>query len=211
MQALNPTAKPMPFRTNSTSEKQNITSAALTKGNAKTATAQLKDNRPEASLQRRIQSLADQSPRTQSPLIQRMEEEELLQGKAMQRMEEEELLQGKAIQQQEKKNKTGLPDQLKSGVESLSGQSLDDVNVHFNSAKPAMVQAHAYAQGSDIHLAPGQERHLPHEAWHVAQQKQGRVQPTIQAHGVAINDNPGLEKEADVMGAKAAQMRAKKP
>jgi len=31
----------------------------------------------------------------------------------------------------------------------------------------------AYADGSDIHLAPGKERHLGHELAHVVQQKQG--------------------------------------
>src|SRR5690606_2994375 len=106
-------------------------------------------------------------------------------------------------------NNTGLPDQLKSGVENLSGYSLDDVNVHYNSAKPAQLNAHAYAQGTDIHIGPGQEQHLPHEAWHVVQQKQGRVKPTKQLKGkVNINDDSGLEKEADVMGAKALQMKS---
>ena len=103
-------------------------------------------------------------------------------------------------------NRTGLPDALKSGVETLSGQGLDDVRVHYNSAEPAKVGAHAYARGSEIHMAPGQERHLPHEAWHVAQQKQGRVQPTTERGGIAVNDDPGLETEADAMGARAAQM-----
>ena len=109
----------------------------------------------------------------------------------------------------EKPNNTGLPDNLKSGVESLSGLSMDDVKVHYNSSKPAQLNALAYAQGTDIHVAPGQAQHLPHEAWHVAQQKQGRVKPTTQAKGVAINDDIGLEREADVMGAKAAQMKPK--
>jgi len=105
---------------------------------------------------------------------------------------------------QQKKNNTGLPDNLKSGIENLSGISMDDVKVHRNSDKPAQLNAHAYAQGTDIHLAPGQEKHLPHEAWHVVQQKQGRVQPTKQLKGkVNINDDSGLEKEADVMGAEA--------
>ncbi|UII33646.1 DUF4157 domain-containing protein [Fulvivirga ulvae] len=102
-----------------------------------------------------------------------------------------------------KNNNTGLPDNLKSGIENLSGHSMDDVKVHYNSDKPAQLQAHAYAQGTDIHLASGQEQHLPHEAWHVVQQKQGRVQATTQLKGVSINNNAGLEKEADVMGAKA--------
>lgn len=109
---------------------------------------------------------------------------------------------------QRQENKTGLPDNLKSGVENLSGHSLDDVKVHYNSSQPASLQAHAYAQGTDIHVAPGQEKHLPHEAWHVVQQKQGRVQPTKQLKGTTnINDDQGLEKEADVMGAKAMQMK----
>jgi len=101
-------------------------------------------------------------------------------------------------------NSTGMPDNLKAGVESLSGMSMDHVKVHRNSDKPAQLNAHAYAQGSDIHVGPGQEKHLPHEAWHVVQQAQGRVQPTRQMKGkVNINDDTGLEKEADVMGAKA--------
>ena len=114
-----------------------------------------------------------------------------------QKHEEEEPLQRKA-------NNTGLPDNLKSGIENLSGYSMNDVNVHYNSSQPATLQAHAYAQGTDIHVAPGQEKHLPHEAWHVVQQKQGRVKPTKQLKGtVPVNDDAGLEKEADVMGEKA--------
>ena len=106
---------------------------------------------------------------------------------------------------QRKANNTGLPDNLKSGIENLSGHAMDDVKVHYNSNKPAQLNAHAYAQGTNIHIASGQEKHLPHEAWHVAQQKQGRVKPTIQMKGkVNINDDIGLEKEADVMGQKAA-------
>ncbi|MES2371137.1 MAG: DUF4157 domain-containing protein [Bacteroidota bacterium] len=106
-------------------------------------------------------------------------------------------------------NLTGLPDRLKAGIESYSGYAMDDVKVHFNSDKPAQLQAHAYAQGSNIHLSPGQEKHLPHEAWHVVQQKQGRVQSTIQMKGrVNVNDDEGLEKEADEMGMKALQLQA---
>ncbi|MFX8938042.1 DUF4157 domain-containing protein, partial [Acinetobacter baumannii] len=53
-------------------------------------------------------------------------------------------------------NRTGLPDQLKNGVEQLSGFSMNDVKVHYNSSKPAQMQALAYAQGTDIHVGPGQ-------------------------------------------------------
>lgn len=156
--------------------------------------------------------------------LQGKDEDELLQGKfkttQLKSTEEDELLQGKFSTaqlkaeeeplQKKKENNTGLPDNLKSGVENLSGYAMDDVKVHYNSAQPAEMQAHAYAQGTDIHVAPGQEQHLPHEAWHVAQQKQGRVKPTMQMKGkVNVNDDAGLENEADVMGAKALQMKEK--
>jgi hypothetical protein len=150
-----------------------------------------------------------------------VEEEEPLQGKfntvQMKAPEEEELLQGKfePIQMEaspepsRRENNTGLPDNLKSGIENLSGYSLDDVKVNFNSNKPAQLNAHAYAQGTDIHVASGQEKHLPHEAWHVVQQKQGRVKPTMQMKGnVNVNDDESLEREADVMGAQAISLKS---
>lgn len=124
----------------------------------------------------------------------------------MQKAQDEEEVQMKAAPIQKMENSTGLPDNLKSGVEKLSGESLNDVQVHRNSDQPAQMQAHAFAQGNQIHVAPGQEKHLPHEAWHVAQQKQGRVKPTTQMKGqIPVNDDKGLEHEADVMGAKALQ------
>ena len=106
-----------------------------------------------------------------------------------------------------RQNNTGMPDNLKSGIESLSGFSMDDVRVHYNSSKPATVQALAYTQGTDIHVAPGQEKCLPHEAWHVAQQMAGRVSPTTNINGMPVNDNAALEHEADVMGEKAVTQR----
>lgn len=101
-------------------------------------------------------------------------------------------------------NRTGLPDKLKTGVEALSGLSLNGVRVHYNSPKPAQLSARAFAQGTNIHVAPGQERYLPHEAWHVVQQAQGRVKATMQmARGIIVNNDPALEHEADLMGARA--------
>ena len=97
-------------------------------------------------------------------------------------------------------NDTGLPDGLKSGMEAVSGYDLGHVKVHYNSAKPAAVQAHAYAQGSDIHLGSGQERHLPHELGHVVQQMRGMVRATKHMAGVGINDDPLLETGADRLG-----------
>ncbi|WP_205010691.1 DUF4157 domain-containing protein [Nitrosomonas oligotropha] len=181
-------------------------------------------NSPQAIAQRKISQQMHSSSRmlAQRKLlsgesVQRIEEDESLQKKSepIQRVEEEELQKKAATdapmqlkeQSPGKPNNTGLPDHLKSGIESLSGMSMDSVRVHYNSSQPAQLNALAYAQGTDIHVAPGQEQHLPHEAWHVVQQAQGRVQPTMQMkEGIPINDDRGLEHEADVMGAKASRM-----
>ena len=86
---------------------------------------------------------------------------------------------------------------------------LNGVRVHYNSVKPAQLNAAAYAQGQAIHLGPRQEEHLPHEAWHVVQQMQGRVRPTMHTGGVPINDDAALEHEADVMGKRGLGIHAR--
>ncbi len=104
-----------------------------------------------------------------------------------------------AAEPRTKPNRTGMPDRLKSGIESLSGMDMSDVRVHANSELPARLDALAYTQGNQIYLGPGEEKHLPHEAWHVVQQKQGRVRATRQMKGVGVNDDLGLEGEANVL------------
>lgn len=103
---------------------------------------------------------------------------------------------------------TSLPQPLKTGIETLSGLSMENVRVRYNSDVPAQLNALAYAQGNEIHLGPGQERHLPHEAWHVVQQAQGRVSETRQMAGFGVNDEAGLEREANVMGSRAAGIKS---
>lgn len=147
------------------------------------------------------------------PTAQRagLEEELPAQGRftAAQRagLEEEEPLQGRwsgaPAQRKPDPNRTGMPDNLKAGIESLSGMDMSDVRVHAGSGEPQRLNAHAFAQGNDIHVAPGQEKHLPHEAWHVVQQRQGRVKPTMQMEGMPVNDDASLESEADAMGQRA--------
>ena len=83
-----------------------------------------------------------------------------------------------------------LPEPLRSGVEQLSGLSMDDVDVHYNSTQPAKLGALAFATRGQIHLGPGQQEHLPHEAWHLVQQSQGRVQATTQLKtGAPVNES----------------------
>lgn len=55
------------------------------------------------------------------------------------------------------KGKTGIPSVMKKSFEQSSGFSFDDVRVHYSSEKPAQLHAHAYTQGNDVFVAPGQE------------------------------------------------------
>jgi len=89
-------------------------------------------------------------PEEEMPLQGRFEaaqragpEEELLQGRfeTAQRVEEEEPLQGRfdTAQAKPEDNRTGMPDGLKAGIESLSGMDMSDVRVHANSPQPAQL------------------------------------------------------------------------
>ncbi len=177
-------------------------SAQLTQGQS----VQRMEEEPDEEEIQPKRSIAAIQRRLISPVVQQMGEpdEEELQAKLIhQRITATE--GGQLSSDVQRPNKTGLPDRIKIGIENLSGYSMEDVKVHYNSEKPAQLQALAYTQGTDIHVAPGQEKHLPHEAWHVVQQKQGRVKPTMQTKGMQINDDRGLEREADVMGKKVLQ------
>ncbi|CAM3789181.1 hypothetical protein VA7868_00447 [Vibrio aerogenes CECT 7868] len=99
-----------------------------------------------------------------------------------------------------------LPSRLRRGMEKITGMNLQPVRVFYNSPKPAQVHAHAYAQGLDIYLAPGQVHHLPHELGHIIQQAKGMVQPTTQVNGVDVNDDPQLEGHATALGEAAVRV-----
>lgn len=104
-----------------------------------------------------------------------------------------------------KPNLTGIPTQMKLDFEQRSGLSFDDVRIHYNSEKPAQLQALAYTQGTQVYVGPGQERHLPHELGHVVQQKLGLVRPTARVGDVLINDDLRLEREADAAKGNSSQ------
>lgn len=174
------------------------------------STLEFFDQRPKTSFQNIVQEKADTNAR--SLKLTSFQEKANVSTKTNQPvqlkkfLERDAPIQEKSNSSQQQENKTGLPDGLKSGIESLSGMAMDDVKVHRNSKEPERLQAHAFAQGTAIHVGPGQEQHLPHEAWHVVQQKQGRVKPTVQrAEKVAINDDASLEREATQMGNKAVK------
>jgi hypothetical protein len=187
-------------------------------------TMQMKDEMPvhdDEGLEREADVMGARASAPAAQLKGGPEEEELLRGnfapaQLQGDLEEEELLQGKfathvlptqfQTTSAPGENRTGMPDPLKAGLEQLSG-----ARVHYNSAKPVQLNALAYTQGQDIEVGPGQERHLPHEGWHLVQQMEGRVKPRMQARGVGINDDPALEREADMMGARAVSQKSPAP
>ncbi|MFN6947247.1 MAG: DUF4157 domain-containing protein [Cytophagaceae bacterium] len=150
------------------------------------------------------------------------DEEEELQMKPMQMQGiEEEEVQMKPMQfhsagsekvQMKSDTTTKMPEHVQAKMESSFGTDFSNVNIH-TGEQASSVGALAYAQGNDIHFAPGRynpetqsgQELLGHELTHVVQQRQGRVQTTTQAKGLAVNDDPALEHEADVMGKKAAE------
>ncbi|MGH1336002.1 MAG: hypothetical protein ACRBFS_07720 [Aureispira sp.] len=107
-----------------------------------------------------------------------------------------------------KPNKTGIPNALKASIEYMSQVSLDDVRVHYNSDKPATIGANAYAKYPDIYIAPGQEKHLSEELWHIVQQLKDNVAATNQIEGTPINDQKVFEEDAKKQGSLAQKTTA---
>ena len=107
---------------------------------------------------------------------------------------------------------TGMPVAVQARMERAFDADFSDVRIHANSQQAVDLGALAFAQGTEIHFAPGQyqpESHagqevLGHELAHVVQQRQGRVGITRQAKGLPLNDDHGLEAEADALGRQAA-------
>lgn len=162
------------MKTNQDNDKeQNLSVGNETTTPTSTPETEFVDNSPEAIEMRSYQKKVDNRP------------------EAIQMQEYQDKINGV-----KKKNTTGIPDNIKDGIEKLSGISLDDVTVHYNSPKPAEIGANAYAKGTDVYIAPGQEEHLPQELWHVIQQKQGKVKAKIKAHGENINNEDTLEEDA---------------
>jgi len=108
-----------------------------------------------------------------------------------------------------------LPQDVRARMEASFGMDLSAVRVHEGEEAGAR-GAHAYAQGADLHFAPGRydphsERGLAllgHELAHVAQHAEGRA-PGPQAYGAG--GDPALEAEADAMGERAARGERARP
>ncbi len=156
-------------------EKSNTDRSVNCRESKKEMHAKIMDNRPESMVQRQIiQAVQDHSTRNAS-------------------------------------NQTGIPDHVRAGMEKSFHADFSNVRVHTNSTRAVDVGAQAFTQGADIHFAPGRfspdsspgRKLLGHELAHVVQQRQGRVKPTTKVNGMPVNDNPSLEKEADILGSNA--------
>jgi hypothetical protein len=104
-----------------------------------------------------------------------------------------------------------LPDSVREFFEPRFVGDFTRVRVHTNERAATTVNAldaRAFTVGHDVAFAAGQyspgttqgRELLGHELTHVMQQQEGRVKPTFQTGGLPINDEIGLESEADRMG-----------
>ncbi len=208
-------------------------SAAQLKYEASETMAQLK---PEDELQKKPE---DELQKKEDSSIQ-MQEEEELQTKPeeeLQKKEDDELqkkpedeLQKKDDEELQKKseqnsansntqnlNKSSSPEKMPADVQSKMegsfGTDFSGVNIHRNDESATQLKAQAYAQGNNLHFAPGKytpestrgQELLGHELAHVVQQREGKVKPTKQGKGMPVNDSVSLEHEADVKGKKASE------
>ena len=106
---------------------------------------------------------------------------------------------------------------IKEQMSQALGHDFSDVNIHTDSKAATNVGALAYTQGKDVHFAPGQfnpdttqgKELIGHEFKHKEQQDNNRVQATTEVNGMPVNDDKGLEKEADDAGKIAAQTKLK--
>ena len=172
-------------------------SNAKSQNNASSA-FRFKDNRPEALWARELQAIANNGSR-----VGRITQlQAMANGHNAQHRSTIQKRSGTPVNLLgEHKNR--LSAHRVAGIDALSGHSVRGMEVNLNASKPAAVNAEATTQSNRIEVASGQEKHISHEAWPVVQQREGRVKPTRQLHGVGIDDDPALEKEADVMGQKA--------
>jgi hypothetical protein len=109
---------------------------------------------------------------------------------------------------------TKLPEEVQDKMEKSFGQDFGNVKIHKDSSSALELNAKAYAQGEDIHFAPGAfdplsksgQELIGHELTHVVQQRQKRVgKGEVHGKGIEMNQDASLEKEADDLGKLAAE------
>ena len=107
-----------------------------------------------------------------------------------------------------------LPRDLQVNMENAFGADFSNVKIHKNSRQATELNALAFTQGEKIHFAPGEfnpnshsgRNLIGHEITHVMQQRNGIVNPTaVLGKGISLNNDQGLENEADSFGRKATK------
>jgi hypothetical protein len=101
---------------------------------------------------------------------------------------------------------------LQHDMERSFGADFSSVRIHEGGAAGAL-GARAFTRGESIHVAPGElnpsspdsRSLIGHELAHVVQQRAGRVATPQGFGGLGINDDAGLEAEADRAGDRAAR------
>ena len=104
-----------------------------------------------------------------------------------------------------------LPGQVRAMMETALGMDFSAVRIHVG-RQAGDLGARAFTHGTNIFFAPGQyqpftkigQELLAHELTHVVQQARGRVRPTKDMVGMAINNDATLEREADEVGSRVA-------
>lgn len=87
-------------------------------------------------------------------------------------------------------------------VRSMEHLAVDNVRVHNNSARAAEFFGRSFTHRSDPHFPrPLEEDRIPHEAWHAAPRRLGRVRPTVQLKLAVGPANDHYEQEADRVAA----------
>jgi hypothetical protein len=103
-----------------------------------------------------------------------------------------------------------LPEAVRQKMEHAFRTNFSDIRIH-EGPQASVLGADAYTQGTHIHFAPGAyqpssvsgQHLLGHELAHVLQQQEGRV-AVPPGQGAPVNADPGLEAEAEHVGAQAA-------
>lgn len=121
---------------------------------------------------------------------------------------------GKVDTPPERESDTGIPGPVLAKMEHAFQTDFSAVRVHADSSHAESMGALAYARGNDIHFAPGKynpgtregQELLGHELAHVHENRKSPAGVTRWLKGgEPVNDNPGLERNADRLGRRAAQ------
>lgn len=105
-------------------------------------------------------------------------------------------------------------DQARDAMGAAFNADFSAVRLHASSPTAVALGTRAFAQGEEIHFAPGQfsphteagRALIGHEFAHIVQQREGCVAPThLLGKDLPANLLPGLEDEADRLGKRAAR------